>query len=95
MVHSGSLHGGHYTACVRQRPIRKNLSKQPDVGQQTYDEKAAEDGQWYYTSDSHVSTSGFDAVKGCQAYLLFYEMLPVSYIMHILFCFGIHTYVNV
>ena len=83
VVHGGSLHGGHYTACVRQRPSRKNLSKQPEVCQETYDAKAAEDGQWYHTSDSHVSTSRFDGVKGCQAYLLFYEMLPVSYAMHI------------
>ena len=80
VVHSGSLNGGHYTACVRQRPLRKNLSKQqqPDVSQQTYNAKAAEDGQWYYTSDSHISGCGFDSVKNSQAYLLFYELLPVK-----------------
>ena len=79
VVHGGSLHGGHYTACVRQRPLKKSLLKQqPDVSQQTYNAKAAEDGQWYYTSDSHVSGCGFDRVKGSQAYLLFYELLPVK-----------------
>ena len=82
MVHGGSLHGGHYTARVRQRPLKKSLSAQStvtiSVDQQTYDATAAEEGKWYYTSDSHVSPCGFDEVKRCQAYLLFYEMLPVT-----------------
>ena len=80
VVHDGSLGGGHYTAYVRQRPLKKTLSGQHTVSvdQQTYDVKAAEDGKWYYTSDAHVSPTGFDQVKRCQAYLLFYEMLPVT-----------------
>ena len=45
---------------------------------QTYNAKAAEEGQWYHTSDSHVSPTRFDQVEDCQAYLLFYEMLPVA-----------------
>ena len=80
MVHGGSLHGGHYTACVRQRPLKKCLSGNFTISadQQTYDVKAAEEGQWYYTSDSHVSPTGYGQVESSQAYLLFYEMLPVT-----------------
>ena len=81
VVHGGSLHGGHYTACVRQRPLKKSLSTQPTTvtaEHQTYNAKAAEEGQWHYISDAHVSPTTFDQVEGCQAYLLFYEMLPVT-----------------
>ena len=80
MVHGGSLHGGHYTAYVRQRPLKKSLSGKFTISsdQQTYDARAAEDGQWYYTSDSLVSPTGYGQVESCQAYLLFYEMLPVT-----------------
>ena len=90
VVHSGSLHGGHYTAYVRQRPIQVadqslvNQINQPvnaayDL-KRVYDVKAADEGEWYYTSDSHVSRCRFSEVQRCQAYLLFYEMLPLVYI---------------
>ena len=86
MVHSGSLHGGHYTAYVRQRPVQSvaNQMAQPVNAaydqKRVYDMKAADNGEWYYTSDSHVSRCRFSEVQRCQAYLLFYEMLPLAYI---------------
>ena len=86
MVHSGSLHGGHYTAYVRQRPVQSvaNQMAQPVNAaydqKRVYDVKAADSGEWYYTSDSHVSRCRFSEVQRCQAYLLFYEMLPLAYI---------------
>ena len=36
------------------------------------------DGQWYYISDSHVKTASESEVLRCQAYLLFYERLPLQ-----------------
>jgi len=88
VVHSGSLRGGHYTAYVRQRPapmqndqLMVNHNVQPVNAayeqKRVYDVKAAESGEWYYTSDSHVSRCRFSEVQRCQAYLLFYEMLPL------------------
>ena len=89
VVHSGSLHGGHYTAYVRQRPVQTDQSVANRIAhpvnaaydqKRVYDVKAADDGEWYYTSDSHVSRCRFSEVQRCQAYLLFYEMLPLVYI---------------
>ena len=34
-------------------------------------------GQWYYVSDSHVRTATESEVLKSQAYLLFYEQLPL------------------
>ena len=90
-MHSGSLHGGHYTAYVRQRPprtendqltvdhIARPVNAAYDV-KRIYDVKDADNGEWYYTSDSYVSRCRFSEVQRCQAYLLFYEMLPLVYI---------------
>lgn len=89
VVHSGSLHGGHYTAYVRQRPVQLDQTGANQMAQpvnatydrkRVYDVKAADNGEWYYTSDSHVSRCRFSEVQRCQAYLLFYEMLPLIYI---------------
>ena len=89
VVHSGSLQGGHYTAYVRQRPVLTDQSVANQIAhpvnaaydqKRVYDVKAADDGEWYYTSDSHVSRCQFSEVQRCQAYLLFYEMLPLVYI---------------
>lgn len=38
---------------------------------------SAAGGQWYYTSDSHVKMVAPEEVKKSQAYLLFYEQLPM------------------
>jgi len=78
VVHGGSLHGGHYTACVRRRrPVHEQVQT-PKGHSWRYDEGAAHQGQWYYTSDSHVSSQrDFSSIASSQAYLLFYELLPV------------------
>ncbi|XP_065906346.1 serine/threonine-protein kinase DDB_G0283821-like isoform X3 [Dysidea avara] len=77
VVHGGSLHGGHYTANVRRRPPVHEQTPKGDSWK--YDEGAAYQGDWYYTSDSHVSSpSTFSSVERSQAYLLFYELLPIN-----------------
>ena len=84
VVHGGSLHGGHYTAYVKRRRLIKdhsallNYSTDPIQNSfRKYNSKAAEEGKWFYTSDSHTSGSPKEQVQGCQAYLLFYERLPM------------------
>jgi len=78
VVHGGSLQGGHYTACVRWRPAVHEQTQVAKGNFWKYDERAANDGEWYYTSDSHVSSrSDFKGIAGAQAYLLFYELLPI------------------
>jgi len=78
VVHGGSLHGGHYTAYVRRRrPVYEQMQV-PKRDSWKYDEGAATKGEWHYTSDSHVSSQcDFSSVAGSQAYLLFYELLPI------------------
>ena len=74
--HKGnSLKSGHYVAYIRRRPIR-NPAHCDAKGE--YDKTAAHDGKWFYTSDLTVRECqwGFDQVKDCEAYLLFYELLP-------------------
>ena len=74
-----SLRSGHYTAFVRRRPVQE-LQKQVvkiNRTQTCYDRKVAETGKWYYTSDSCTSEREFSEIKKCQAYLLFYELLPL------------------
>ena len=74
-----SLQSGHYTAYVRRRPERQNKfdRKPDDNGAWIYDRKAAHDGKWFHTSDLIVRDCwDFQEVKGCKAYMLFYERLP-------------------
>ena len=76
--HGGTLHGGHYTAYVRQRPCHGSCHTPSSVNISCYNRDAANIGQWYDISDSWVSPGcKFSEVQGCQAYLLFYELLPV------------------
>jgi len=81
VVHiGGTLQSGHYIAYVRKR--RERISEcSADTG--VYDQRAAHDGKWFHTSDTAIGVckKGFDDVKGCEAYLLFYERLPtVKYV---------------
>ena len=79
--HGSSLHSGHYTAFVRRHPALE-LKKQPVerlLATQTYDRNAATIGKWYYASDSFVSAvHEFSEVQRCEAYLLFYKLLPTT-----------------
>ena len=85
--HSGSLHDGHYATYVRRRrpiwqpkedqSLMKCSMQSSDVTlKRKYNEKAAEEGEWYYANDSYISKCNLDSVLHCQPYLLFYEMLP-------------------
>jgi len=81
VVHHGmSLHSGHYTAFVRQclaYKLKKQLTK-VDPAQTTYDWTAVETGKWYSANDSWInSVYEISEVQRCQAYLLFYEVLPL------------------
>ena len=72
-----TLQSGHYIAYVRKRPERQQESK-PANKDWEYDRKAAHDGKWFRTSDLTVRECmwGFEEVKDCNAYMLFYELLP-------------------
>ena len=83
--HNGSLHGGHYAAYLRRRPLQntRNLhsimkhSMSTDVTlKRKYNQEAAKEGEWHYANDSQVSKCNPNAVLNCRPYLLFYEMLP-------------------
>ena len=74
--HKGdTLKSGHYVAYIRRRPIR-NPTRCEAKGE--YDQTAAHDGKWFYTSDLTIREcqQGFEQVKDCEAYMLFYELLP-------------------
>ena len=70
-----TLGSGHYVAYVRHRPQR--ITVQP-VGKGVYDQSAAHDGKWFRTSDTSINECkrGFAEVNSCEAYMLFYELLP-------------------
>jgi len=77
VVHSGKYPGGYYSAYVRRRPVREQ-QKHPKGCSWKYNANFSQEGVWYFTRDDHISQNHhFDNVKGCQAYLLFYELLPI------------------
>lgn len=73
-----SLQSGHYVAHVRKRPERQNKFNSKPKEPWIYDSQAAYDGKWFSTSDLRVRECmwGFEIVKQCKAYMLFYELLP-------------------
>ena len=73
-----TLQSGHYIAYVRKRPERQHESNPANNSSWEYSRNAAHDGKWFYTSDLTVweCTRGFEDVKNCNAYMLFYELLP-------------------
>ncbi|RXM27863.1 Cyclin-C [Acipenser ruthenus] len=70
--HSGSMRGGHYTACGEIRSCHKRQEHRRNVADQK--ETVGESpGQRDYVSDTHVQTVPESRVLNSQAYLLFYE----------------------
>lgn len=47
--------------------------------QKEYDITYCEKGKWYYTSDTSKRQCQFEEVQRCEAYMLFYERLPIKY----------------
>ena len=77
VVHSGgTLHGGHYIAYIKTRPTKEQRLKKKTVNQK-YDISYCKKGQWYYTSDITVMKCSFGDVTRSEAYMLFYEQLPL------------------
>uniref|UniRef100_A0A674E6D1 Ubiquitin carboxyl-terminal hydrolase n=1 Tax=Salmo trutta TaxID=8032 RepID=A0A674E6D1_SALTR len=78
--HSGSMRGGHYTACVKVRwpqrrteqPHRRNMAGKKTVSF-CLEASSATQGQWVYVSDTNVHAVPESRVLNSQAYLLFYE----------------------
>ena len=82
IVHSGrTLHGGHYTVYVKTgRPSKEKQSGscKRERTDQNYDANYCKKGQWHYTSDTYVRKCSFKDVEKSEAYMLFYERLPLS-----------------
>ena len=80
VVHNGdTLRGGHYVAYVKKRPTRQQHAPST-ASDWEYDLSAAmADDSWYYTSDQNIRrcSRGFADVCQNNAYLLFYELLPI------------------
>lgn len=78
--HGGKgLFGGHYVAYLRRREkkVRESFVNPSDL---CYSEDEAKKGEWFLANDRQVTkvVGGFDKVKNCQAYILFYERLSVQ-----------------
>jgi len=70
------LLGGHYVAYLRRREkkIKEGIVKPSSL---CYDEEEVKSGEWFIANDSNIKKvrGGFDGIKDCQAYMLFYEQL--------------------
>lgn len=60
-----------------QRPMELEAAAGSVVGSGEFD-LSSTGGQWYFISDSRVRTASESEVLKSQAYLLFYEQLPLS-----------------
>lgn len=77
IVHSGmTLHGGHYTAYVKTRPTKEKKTNSTKTSRK-YNTSYCKEGQWYYTSDTTIKRCSYEEVKRSEAYMLFYEQLPI------------------
>ena len=63
VVHGGSLYTGHYTCYVRGAEVADAPLRAPG---------ASPAHEWWYCSDTHVSSASEKDVLGAEAYLLFY-----------------------
>lgn len=69
------LLGGHYVAYLRRR--EKKIKEDFGKPFMCYDEEEVKNGEWFIANDYNVKKvpGGFDGIKDCQAYMLFYEQL--------------------
>lgn len=74
------LFGGHYVAYLRRRE-KKIQESFVNPSRFCYNEDEAKQGEWFLTNDRQVTkvVGGFDKVKSCQAYILFYERLSLQW----------------
>ena len=82
VVHQGtSLHCGHYIAYVREQLINKPaLHDQHHVEDwREYKANYGRDRKWYFASDTYTRECQYEDVRKCEAYMLFYELLPFNY----------------
>ena len=72
------LLGGHYVAYLRRR--ERKIESSGKHSHFCYNEKEAKSGEWFLANDQQIKKvpDGFDGVKGRQAYILFYERLPIT-----------------
>lgn len=85
VVHMGGKRGGHYVAYVsrsRRRESGSRKSRQPqdsdDEPSTTQSDRQQTGGRtWYYISDTVVKRVEFEQVLKCEAYMLFYQQIPL------------------
>ena len=66
--HSGGMGGGHYVASFH-RPVAEDAHDDTPA--------AGRSGHWWFASDSVTSCKSEAQVLSSQAYILFYEQLPI------------------
>lgn len=62
------------TAFLKEMWSRQSMGRSRD---RRWEHPAAPEGSWFYVSDSHVSAATEASVLKSQAYMLFYERLPL------------------
>ena len=78
--HSGGMFGGHYVAHVNIADwnVKISFARENGTCKSPYsNRKSALPEEWYTISDSHISNTNHDRVFSSQAYILFYERLPL------------------
>ena len=76
--HGSSLYCGHYISYVKKRPSKAEDTDE-DCYRTEYDRDYCNKGQWYLANDSTIQEGQFENVKGDEAYMLFYEQLPLRH----------------
>ena len=76
--HGSSLHSGHYISYVKTRPSKAE-DKDGEYCRTEYNRDYCNEGQWYLANDTYIHKCQFENVQDNQAYMLFYELLPLKY----------------
>lgn len=75
--HGSSLYSGHYVSYVKTRPSKAGGTDDGEYCRTEYNRDYCSTGQWYLANDTYVHECQFEDVKDNQAYMLFYELLPL------------------